>query len=94
MLNPITSALVSSYTQQKDKGVMTGAQDFISKIGEVVGSLGFGVLAAIVGIKIGFIIIGISVFVLGAYLFAKKMGSYYSTNNEREAKHEREVHEL
>lgn len=32
MLNPITSALVSSYTQQKDKGVMTGAQDFVSRM--------------------------------------------------------------
>jgi len=39
MLNPITSALVSSYTLQKDKGVMTGAQDFVSKMGEIAGSL-------------------------------------------------------
>jgi MFS family permease len=94
MLNPITSALVSSYTHQKDKGVMTGAQDFISKMGEVVGSLGFGALTALIGIKTGFIVIGISVFVLGIYLFAKKMGSYYHKNNERETKSEREVHDL
>jgi MFS family permease len=57
LLYPLTSALVSSYTDQKDKGVMTGAQDFISKMGEITGSLGFGALSAIVGIKTGFITI-------------------------------------
>ena len=51
MLNPITSALVSSYTQQKDKGVMTGAQDFVGRMGDITGSLGFGALSALIGIK-------------------------------------------
>jgi MFS family permease len=57
LLYPLTSALVSSYTNQKDKGVMTGAQDFVGKMGEITGSLGFGALSAIVGIKTGFIVI-------------------------------------
>jgi MFS family permease len=51
LLLPLTSALVSSYTQKKDRGVMTGAQDFVSKMGEVIGSLGFGALTAVIGIK-------------------------------------------
>ena len=94
LLNPITSALVSSYTQQKDKGVMTGAQDFISRMGEITGSLGFGAIAAIVGIRTGFIAVGIAVFVLGMYLFVKKIIRYRHKNSERQAKAEREVHEI
>lgn len=31
MLQPLTSALTSSYTHQKDKGVITGAQEFVGK---------------------------------------------------------------
>jgi MFS family permease len=73
LLHPLTSALVSSYTQQKDKGVMTGAQDFVSKMGEVTGSLGFGALTAVIGIKAGFIVIGIAIFALGMYLLIKKL---------------------
>jgi MFS family permease len=94
LLHPLTSALVSSYTQQKDKGVMTGAQDFVSKMGEVSGSLGFGALTALIGIKMGFICIGIAVFGLGMYLLIKKLAHYRSKQNEREEKAEREVHEL
>ncbi|MDR0650423.1 MAG: hypothetical protein LBG59_03255 [Candidatus Peribacteria bacterium] len=62
LLHPLTSALVSSYTQKKDKGVMTGAQDFVSKMGEISGSLGFGALTALIGIQMGFVWIGIAVF--------------------------------
>jgi MFS family permease len=94
LLHPITSALVSSYTQQKDKGVMTGAQDFVSKMGEVAGSLGFGALIALIGIQAGFIVIGIAIFGLGMYLFVKKLVRYHHISSEREEKAEREVHEL
>ncbi|MDR3168471.1 MAG: MFS transporter [Candidatus Peribacteria bacterium] len=76
-LFPLTSALVSSYTDQKDKGVMTGAQDFVGKMGEIAGSLGFGALSAIVGIKTGFIVIGICVFGLGLYLFVRKLLQFH-----------------
>ncbi|MDR2541663.1 MAG: MFS transporter [Candidatus Peribacteria bacterium] len=78
LLYPLTSALVSSYTAQKDKGVMTGAQDFVGKMGEIAGSLGFGALSAIVGIKTGFIVIGIIIFGLGLYLVVRKMMQYRS----------------
>jgi len=94
MLNPITSALVSSYTRQKDKGVMTGAQDFVGKIGELSGSLGFGTLIALIGIKTGFIVIGIAIFGLGWYLLLKKLARYRSRAGEGEAKELREVHDL
>lgn len=94
LLNPLTSALVSSYTQQKDKGAMTGAKDFVSKMGEITGSLGFGTIIALIGIKTGFIVIGIVTFSLGAYLFTKKMIRYHHISSEREEKAAREVHEL
>jgi MFS family permease len=77
LLNPLTSALVSSYTHQQHKGVMTGAKDFIAEIGEMLGSLGFGAVIALIGIKTGFIVIGIALFALGMYLFMKKLLQHY-----------------
>jgi MFS family permease len=94
LLNPLTSALVSSYTQQKDKGVMAGTQDFVSKLGEVIGSLGFGGLVAGVGIRMGFICVGIAIFVLGIYLLVKKLWKSHNNLSEREEKAVREVHDL
>jgi hypothetical protein len=73
---------------------MTGTQDFIGKSGEIAGSLGFGTLIAIIGIKAGFIVIGIAAFALGSYLFVKKLIRYHHISSEREAKADRPVHDL
>ena len=54
MLQPITSALILGYAKPKDKGLIAGMQEFSSKIGEIVGSLGIGLLTALVGMNVAF----------------------------------------
>lgn len=48
-LNPLASALVTDYTPSQNHGTVIGATDFLGKTGEILGSLGFGTLVAIVG---------------------------------------------
>jgi hypothetical protein len=36
LLSPVTSALVTGYTKPKDIGVMSGLQEFVGRIGEII----------------------------------------------------------
>lgn len=94
ILNPISSALVVSYTQPKDRWSMTWVQDFVSRMWDVMWSLWFWVLTALIGLQNWFIVIWISTFGLWWYLLIKKVLSYRSKNNERQNPEAREVHEL
>ena len=94
ILNPISSALVISYTQPKDRWSMTWVQDFVSRIWDIMWSLWFWTLTALIGLQNGFIVIWISTFWLWWYLLIKKVLSYRSKNNERQNPETREVHEL
>lgn len=40
-LSPVTNALIMDYCRPEDRGLMTGVQEFISRCGEIIGSLGF-----------------------------------------------------
>ncbi len=73
LLSPMTAALITGYAKPKDKGLMAGAQEFVSRIGEILGSLGFGALAAWIGIKVAFVSLGIALAVLSLYLLSKKL---------------------
>lgn len=94
VLYPITSALVVSYTKPKDKWSMTWVQDFVSKLWEIIWSLGFWALTAIIWLKKWFVIIWFCTFGLWWYLLIKKLLSYKSRNNEREKIKSNEIYEL
>lgn len=94
MLNPLTSALVSSYTLPEDKGAMSGAQDFASRIWDISWVLWFGILSSLLGLSRGFMIVWLSTLWLAGYLFTKKLISRHRKNNEREKKKTQEVYEL
>lgn len=93
MLSPLSAALVISYTHPKDKGSMTWVQDFVSRLWDIVWSLWFGTLTAIIGLNRGFIITWLCLFGLWWYLMIKKLVSYRG-NNEREKIKSGEIYEL
>ena len=93
LLNPLSSALVVSYTAPKDRWAMTWVQDFVSRLGDILGSLWFGTLTAIIWLQSGFVVIWICTFGLWMYLMIKKIISYRRKNNEREKLPE-DMHEL
>ncbi|GHW02698.1 hypothetical protein AGMMS50249_4840 [candidate division SR1 bacterium] len=72
-LNPITVGLVSDYAQNKDQGVIAGATNFTGKLGEILGSLGFGILVTFIGVQSGFILVGAALFILGLWIVSKKI---------------------
>ncbi len=94
ILFPITSALVISYTKQKDKWSITWVQDFVSRLGDIIWSLWFWILAAIIWLQKWFIIIWLCTLGLWWYLMMKKLVSYKSKNNEREKIRLNDVYEL
>lgn len=73
LLSPITAALIMGYAKPQDKGLMAGLQEFVSRIGEIIGSLGFGFLSAYLGMKTSFMFLGIILAVLSIYLLSKKL---------------------
>lgn len=94
ILFPITSALVISYSQPKDKWSITWVQDFVSRFWDVIWSLWFWTLVAIIWLQKWFIIIWLCLLGLWWYLMIKKLVSYKSKNNERERVKSNGVYEL
>jgi len=94
ILFPITSALVISYTKPKDKWSITWVQDFVSRLWDVIWSLWFWILVAIIWLQKWFIIVWFWTFWLWLYLMIKKIISFKSKGNEREKVNSKEVYQL
>jgi len=86
--------LVISYTHPKDNGAMIWVQDFVWRAWDILWSLWFWTLTAIIWLQKWFTIIWICVFWLWLYLMIKKIISFKSKNNEREKNKSNEVYEL
>ena len=52
---------------------MSGLQEFASRIGEIIGSLVFGMIVAKIGMDDSFIVLGGVLAVLSMYLLVKKL---------------------
>jgi len=94
LLFPLTTALVISYTDSKDNGAMIWVQDFVWRAWDIVWSLGFWTLTAMIGLQKWFSIIWFCTFWLWIYLMLKKIISYKSKNNERENFKSNEIYKL
>ena len=94
MLFPLTTALVISYTDPKDNGAMIWVQDFVWRAWDIVWSLWFWTLTAIIWLQKWFTVIWLCTFGLWIYLMVKKIISYRRKNNEREEIKSNEVYEL
>ena len=94
LLSPLTAALVISYTQPKDNWSMIWVQDFVWRAWDIMWSLWFWALTAIIWLQKWFTIVWLCTFWLWMYLMIKKIISYKSKNNEREKSESDEVYEL
>lgn len=73
ILQPITTGLIASYARPEDKGLMAGLGELVSKMGEIAGSLGFGILSGVFGMQIAFQLVGLGFWILGGYGLIKKI---------------------
>ncbi|MFZ2912528.1 MAG: MFS transporter, partial [Candidatus Absconditicoccaceae bacterium] len=73
MASPIIEGLVSDYIHPNDGGAITGVSQFVGRLGDIVGSIGFGILISIVGMKSGFIRAGVLTFIVGIALITRKL---------------------
>jgi len=86
MLNPLTSALVTSYTHPKDKWAMSWVQDFACKLWDISGVLWFWLLTSFIGLRWWFMVVWLCTLWLSSYLLAKKLISRRNKRRERENK--------
>ena len=94
LLFPLTAALVISYTDPKDNWAMIWVQDFVWRAWDIIWSLWFWTLTAIIWLQKWFIITWFCTFWLWIYLMIKKIISYKSKNNEREKVKSKEIYKL
>ena len=94
LLFPLTAALVISYEESKDKWSIAWVEEFVWRAWDIVWSLWFWTLTAIIWLQKWFTIIWICTFWLGMYLMIKKIISFKSKNNEREKVKSKEVYDL
>lgn len=90
LLSPICSALVTWYAKSKDIWVISWLQEFVSRIGEIIWALWFWLFASLVWMDSAFIILWISLAVLGWYLLAKKIIN--RKTRDHEALKEKQAH--
>jgi len=93
-LFPLTSALIISYEESKDKWSIAWVEEFVWRAGDIMWSLWFWTLTAIIWLQKWFTIIWICTFWLWMYLMIKKIISFKSKNNEREKVKSNEVYDL
>ena len=94
MLFPLTTALVISYTDRRDNWAMIWVQDFVWRAWDIIWSLWFWTLTALIWLQKWFIVIWFCSFWLGLYIMIKKIISYKSKNNEREKIKSKEIYQL
>ena len=94
LLFPLTAALVISYEESKDKWSIAWVEEFVWRAWDIMWSLWFWTLTAIIWLQKWFTIIWICTFWLWMYLMIKKIISFKSKNNEREKSKSNEVYDL
>ncbi|MFA7298475.1 MAG: MFS transporter [Candidatus Absconditabacterales bacterium] len=72
IMRPVISAFVSDCVDVKDEGTISGVGEFVSKLGEMVGILLFGVSSAIFGIQTSFVLVGIAIFIFALVGLARR----------------------
>jgi len=63
IIRPIISAMTSQQWNMKIVGSITWAEQFVGRVGDVVGAIWFGILSMLFSVKIAFILIGILIFI-------------------------------
>lgn len=71
IMRPILSGIISDHTRPQESGTITASGEFVGRIGDILGSLGFGVLSVMLGLHASFVIIGIVIFCVGAFQLMK-----------------------
>ena len=94
LLFPLTAALVISYEESKDKWSIAWVEEFVWRAWDIIWSLWFWTLTAIIWLQKWFTIIWMCTFWLWMYLMIKKIISFKSKNNEREKVKSKEVYGL
>ena len=73
-MRPVISAYISDAVDQKDEWAISGVEEFVSRLWEMVGILLFGISSVFFGMQTSFILVGITVFVIANIWLARRYG--------------------
>jgi len=79
LMRPVISAYVSDCTSPEDEGTISGVEEFVAKLGEVIGILAFGVVSAIFSIQLSFLLVGITIFTIAVIGLVRRFGILQKT---------------
>lgn len=72
VMRPVISWLITDYTHKDDAGTITGSQEFVGRAWDIIWALAFGILSVIFGIKLSFLLVWITIFIISFYGLFKK----------------------
>ena len=73
-MRPVISAYISDCVDQKNEWTISGVEEFIARLWEMVGILLFGIASVLFGIQTSFILVGIMVFIIANMWLARRYG--------------------
>ncbi len=74
LMRPVISAYISDCVDQKNEWTISGVEEFIARLWEMVGILLFGIASVLFGIQTSFILVGIMVFIIANMWLARRYG--------------------
>ena len=72
LMRPVISAYISDCTDPKDEWTISGVGEFISKLGEMIGIILFGISSVLFGIQTSFVLVGIAIFFIAVAGLARR----------------------
>lgn len=66
---PMISGIISKLIKPKEYAEVTGVQDFITRFGEIIGYLVFGIVSHYIGMSLGFVSISIAIILVSLFSF-------------------------
>lgn len=77
LMRPVISAYVSDCTDPKDEWTISGVGEFVSRLGEMIGILLFGIFSTIFWIQSSFILVGIGIFIFASIWLIKRFHLFH-----------------
>jgi len=79
LMRPVISGYISDCTRPEDEGTISGVDEFVGKLWEIVGVLSFGIISAIFGLQASFIVVGIAILIIAVVGIIKRFYFFHDS---------------
>lgn len=72
IVRPLILGFISQLIQARHRAEITGVQEMVTRLGEVIGSVGFGLIAFYSTVQFGFLVLGILLLIISLGIFMQQ----------------------